>query len=316
METPWWLRRVTDRRVWPGIETVGPRGEHVVVRPGQRVDRRVPDDVVRLDRFGVEDLLDLGVEAGVVPAEPPVHQPRLAQVRPDGRERNGDVDRHDLTELQRHRCSPRPPRTTLVTGRADTLVGEVDPRGRAPSADRATGLSSGVPAAAPAAAPEGGACPSRHRPAKAQLSVRGAIVLGVGAMVGAGIFALLGQAGAVAGSAVWISFLLAGVMSTALGYTLVKFAMRWPSSGGLIVYLSARLPQPPAGRGRRLARVPHRDRRRGRHGRRVVRRLRRGRDRRRTVRRLAVQAVRRGARRVRGVAHHRRARVSSTACSR
>ena len=73
--------------------------------------------------------------------------------------------------------------------------------------------------------------------AAAQLTVRGAVVLGIGAMVGAGIFALLGQAGAVAGSAVWISFLLAGAMSATLGYTLVKFAMRWPSSGGLIVYL-------------------------------------------------------------------------------
>ena len=73
--------------------------------------------------------------------------------------------------------------------------------------------------------------------AKAHLSVRGAIVLGIGAMVGAGIFALLGAAGAVAGSAVWISFLLAGVMSVALGYTLVRFAVRWPSSGGLIVYV-------------------------------------------------------------------------------
>ena len=67
--------------------------------------------------------------------------------------------------------------------------------------------------------------------------MRGAVVLGIGAMVGAGIFALLGQAGAVAGSAVWISFLLAGAMSATLGYTLVRFAMRWPSSGGLIVYL-------------------------------------------------------------------------------
>ena len=73
--------------------------------------------------------------------------------------------------------------------------------------------------------------------ASARLSVRGAVVLGVGAMVGAGIFALLGQAGAVAGSAVWLSFLLAGAMSATLGYTLVRFAMRWPSSGGLIVYL-------------------------------------------------------------------------------
>ena len=41
------------------------------------------------------------------------------------------------------------------------------------------------------------------------LTLRGATVLGVGSMIGAGIFALLGEAGAVAGSAVWISFLWA-----------------------------------------------------------------------------------------------------------
>lgn len=69
------------------------------------------------------------------------------------------------------------------------------------------------------------------------LSLRGAILLGVGAMVGAGIFALLGQAGEIAGSAVWLSFLIAGAMSAALGYTLVKFGQRYPSSGGLVVYL-------------------------------------------------------------------------------
>jgi amino acid transporter len=45
-------------------------------------------------------------------------------------------------------------------------------------------------------------------------------------MVGAGIFALLGEPGAVAGSAVWISFLIAGVISTLLGYTVVKLGVR------------------------------------------------------------------------------------------
>ena len=45
------------------------------------------------------------------------------------------------------------------------------------------------------------------------MTVRGAALLGIGAMVGAGIFALLGEAGAVAGAAVWISFLLAGIVS-------------------------------------------------------------------------------------------------------
>jgi amino acid transporter len=69
------------------------------------------------------------------------------------------------------------------------------------------------------------------------MSVRGAAFLGIGAMVGAGIFALLGEAGAVAGSAVWLSFLLAGVIATLLGYNVVKLGVRYPSSGGLIEYL-------------------------------------------------------------------------------
>jgi amino acid transporter len=46
------------------------------------------------------------------------------------------------------------------------------------------------------------------------MTVRGAAFLGVGSMVGAGIFALLGEAGAVAGAAVWLSFLIAGIIAT------------------------------------------------------------------------------------------------------
>jgi amino acid transporter len=41
------------------------------------------------------------------------------------------------------------------------------------------------------------------------MSVRGATFLGIGSMIGAGIFALLGEAGAIAGAAVWLSFLIA-----------------------------------------------------------------------------------------------------------
>ena len=69
------------------------------------------------------------------------------------------------------------------------------------------------------------------------MTVRGAALLGVGAMVGAGIFALLGEAGAVAGAAVWISFLLAGIVSVLIGYNVVKLGVRYPSSGGLFQYL-------------------------------------------------------------------------------
>ena len=69
------------------------------------------------------------------------------------------------------------------------------------------------------------------------MTVRGATVLGIGSMIGAGIFALLGEAGAVAGAAVWISFLIGGIVATLLGYVCVKLGVRYPSSGGLITYV-------------------------------------------------------------------------------
>ena len=74
-------------------------------------------------------------------------------------------------------------------------------------------------------------------PSTALMTLRGAVFLGIGAMVGAGIFALLGQAGEIAGSAVWISFLAAGLVSLALGYAMAKMGTHYPSSGGLITYL-------------------------------------------------------------------------------
>ena len=61
--------------------------------------------------------------------------------------------------------------------------------------------------------------------------------MGIGAMVGAGIFALLGQAGAIASSAVYLSFLAGGVIALLSGYSLGKLGARFPSSGGMVEYL-------------------------------------------------------------------------------
>jgi amino acid transporter len=69
------------------------------------------------------------------------------------------------------------------------------------------------------------------------MSLGGAVFLGVGAMVGAGIFALLGEAGALAGSATWISFALGGAIAGLLGYTVARFSVRYPSRGGLVSFL-------------------------------------------------------------------------------
>ena len=69
------------------------------------------------------------------------------------------------------------------------------------------------------------------------MSVRGAAFIGIGSMVGAGIFALLGEVAVIAGPAVWLSFLLAGLVTMLLAYNIVKLGIRYPSEGGLIEYL-------------------------------------------------------------------------------
>ncbi|MEU4625636.1 APC family permease [Actinoplanes sp. NPDC023801] len=70
------------------------------------------------------------------------------------------------------------------------------------------------------------------------LTVRQAAFIGVGAMVGAGIFALLGAAGEVAGAAVWLSFLIAGVVAALQGYSFAKLGARYPSAGGMLEYVT------------------------------------------------------------------------------
>ena len=70
------------------------------------------------------------------------------------------------------------------------------------------------------------------------LTARQAAFIGVGAMVGAGIFALLGATGAVAGAAVWLSFALAGIVAGLQGYSFAKFGAKYPSAGGLLEYVA------------------------------------------------------------------------------
>jgi amino acid transporter len=75
-------------------------------------------------------------------------------------------------------------------------------------------------------------------PGKKYLSVREAAFIGVGSMVGAGIFALLGAAGAVAGAAVWVSFLIAGAIAMLQGYSFAKLGARYPTGGGMLEYVA------------------------------------------------------------------------------
>ncbi|GAB6074389.1 APC family permease [Nautilia lithotrophica] len=65
-----------------------------------------------------------------------------------------------------------------------------------------------------------------------------AAMLGIGSMVGAGIFIVIGQAGSIAGNIVWLSFILGGIAALLSGYSLAKLAIRFPSRGGIIEYIT------------------------------------------------------------------------------
>jgi amino acid transporter len=72
---------------------------------------------------------------------------------------------------------------------------------------------------------------------KMGINLRGAVFIGIGSMVGAGIFALFGEAGAIAGTAVWVSFLVGGIIALLQGYSFAKLGSRFPSAGGLIDWI-------------------------------------------------------------------------------
>jgi amino acid transporter len=60
--------------------------------------------------------------------------------------------------------------------------------------------------------------------------------MGIGAMVGAGIFALLGVVALVAGDDTYLAFLLGGGVAVLSGYSYAKLSARYPDAGGLAAY--------------------------------------------------------------------------------
>lgn len=78
---------------------------------------------------------------------------------------------------------------------------------------------------------------TKNESSKQKITLMGAIFIGIGSMVGAGIFALFGEAGTVAGAAVWVSFLIGGIIALLQGYSFAKLGARYPSAGGMIDWI-------------------------------------------------------------------------------
>ena len=67
--------------------------------------------------------------------------------------------------------------------------------------------------------------------AEAAVGVLGALSIGIGGIVGGGIFATLGLAVSDARGSAWLSFLVAGVVALLTAYSYSKLSVTFPSSG-------------------------------------------------------------------------------------
>ena len=72
---------------------------------------------------------------------------------------------------------------------------------------------------------------------KNSLTLAGAVAMGTGVMIGAGIFALTGQIAGLAGSWFPAAFLAGAVVSAFSAYSYIKVSNRYPSSGGIAMIL-------------------------------------------------------------------------------
>ncbi|WP_341224787.1 APC family permease [uncultured Arcticibacterium sp.] len=72
---------------------------------------------------------------------------------------------------------------------------------------------------------------------KNSLTLSGAISLGTGVMIGAGIFALLGQVAELAGEFFPYAFLVGAIISGFSAYAYIKMSNAYPSAGGIAMYL-------------------------------------------------------------------------------
>lgn len=77
---------------------------------------------------------------------------------------------------------------------------------------------------------------------KKNLSLLNVVSLGIGSIVGAGIFALLGQVILLAGSYTYCTFAVAGITALFSGYSYARLAGRYHSSGGLTAYFHLAFP--------------------------------------------------------------------------
>jgi amino acid transporter len=69
------------------------------------------------------------------------------------------------------------------------------------------------------------------------VGVFGAIAIGIGGMVGGGIFAVLGEAVSLADGATYVAFFLAGIVALFTAYSYTKLSVAYQNRGGTVVFI-------------------------------------------------------------------------------
>src|SRR5262245_21538123 len=81
--------------------------------------------------------------------------------------------------------------------------------------------------------------PSNTSPAAnpGQIGILAAVSIGIGGMVGAGIFSILGVVAQAAGNAMWLAFAVGGIVALLSTYSYAKLGAVFPSAGGAVHFL-------------------------------------------------------------------------------
>ena len=79
--------------------------------------------------------------------------------------------------------------------------------------------------------------PSTPNRGTGQIGMAAAVSIGIGGMVGAGIFSILGVVAQAAGNAMWLAFAIGGVVALLSTYSYAKLGATFPSAGGAVHFL-------------------------------------------------------------------------------